>query len=118
MVNPSKRKGTSWESEVVSFLQSHGWRYAERRALNGNLDRGDIAGVPGVVIEAKNCKTIALGPWLDEAHVEAENDHADLGVVWFKRRGKVSAGEGFVLLDGATFVALLMDAGYGGGNAA
>ena len=68
------------------------WPHAERRALNGNQDRGDIAGVPGCVIEAKNAKTINLAGWLDEANLERDNDRADLGVVWFKRRGKVSPG--------------------------
>jgi hypothetical protein len=104
--NPSGRKGTAWES---------GWPYVERRRLSGRYDRGDIAGIPGVVIEAKNAKTVALAAWLDEAIEECMNDKADLGVAWFKRRGKVSAGEGFVVMDGKTFTSLLTAAGYGGG---
>lgn len=114
MANPSKRRGTAWESEVVRFLQSRGWMYAERRALRGSLDRGDIAGVPGVVIEAKNCRTISIAQWVDEANTETLNDGANLGAVWWKRRGHASAGEGFVTMDGETFAALLTAAGYGG----
>ena len=113
MSNPSKAKGTAWESAIAAFLQGHGWPYVERRSLAGALDRGDIAGIPGVVIEAKSVKTVALGAFLDEANAEAVNDHADFGVAWIKRRGKVSPGQGYVVMDGSTFVGLLFEAGYG-----
>ena len=113
MSNPSKAKGTAWESAIVSFLREHGWPYVERRALAGGKDRGDIAGVVGVVIEAKNTKTLALGTFLDEANTEAANDGADFGVAWMKRRGKSWPGHGYVLMDGSTFVGLLVEAGYG-----
>ena len=114
MANPNGRKGTAWETQICDYLISRGWPHVERRRLNGRYDRGDIAGIPGVVIEAKNAKTIALAAWLDEAIEEAENDHADLGAAWFKRRGKASAGDGYVLMDGRTFAKLLTAAGYGG----
>ncbi len=112
-MNKSKARGTSWESAIVDFLRGRGFPHAERRALQGNLDRGDIAGAPGVVIEAKSCARLDLAGWLDEAEVERANDRADLGVVWFKRRGKTSAGKGYVLMDGDTFTWLLRSAGYG-----
>jgi hypothetical protein len=89
MSNPNKRKGTSWESSIVDTLRANGW--------------SDL-----------NARAIVLGAWLDEANVERDNDHADLGVVWFKRRGKVDAGAGYVLMDGRTFARLLTGAGYGG----
>jgi len=111
-VSRSRARGTAWEREVVEALRRHGFGRAERRALAGARDLGDVTGIPGVVIEAKNAKTIALAAWLDEANVERANDHADLGVVWFKRRGRVSAEEGFVTMDGATFMVLLAAAGY------
>lgn len=114
MTNAPKRKGTAWESEIVSFLQACGWPHVERRTLSGAKDRGDIAGIPGVVIEAKATKTVALGAYLDEATVEAVNDGADIGAVWLKRRGRSSAGDGYVVMDGLTFAALLTSAGYGG----
>lgn len=112
MVNRPKIRGTAWESQVVHALKRAGWFHAERRALHGNVDRGDVAGLPGVVIEAKDCKAITPGPWLNEAHSERDNDHADVGVVWFKRRGKTTAEDGFVLMDGDTFMRLLKAAGY------
>jgi hypothetical protein len=110
----SRARGTAWETAIVGYLQTRGWLYAERRALRGAHDRGDIAGIVGVCIEAKNAKQINLAAWLDEATREASNDHANLGVAWFKRRGRLSPADGYVLMDGATFTRLLTDAGYGG----
>lgn len=108
----SRAKGTAWESCVVDFLQRSGATHAERRALNGAKDRGDIAGVQGVVIEAKSCARIELGEWLKEANTEALNDGADLDVVWIKRRGKATADHGYVVMDGASFALLLRSGGY------
>ena len=113
MSNRSKSKGTAWESAVVAFLRASGFPHAERRALSGSNDCGDVTGIPGVVIEAKSAAKVELAAWADEANVEAANARADLGVVWFHRRGRASAGDGFVLLDGATLVRLLTAAGYG-----
>lgn len=111
-MSASRAKGTRWESAIVTFLQSCGWPHVERRALNGAKDRGDIAGIPGVVIEAKSAARVELAAWLDEANAEALNDRAAYGVVWFKRRGRPDPGDGFVLMDGGSFIALLVEAGY------
>lgn len=109
----NRAKGTSWESAVVTYLRGRGWPHAERRALSGANDRGDVAGVIGVVIECKNAAKVELAAWLDEASAERDNDRADLGVAWFKRRGKTNPGKGFVVMDGDTFTWLLRSAGYG-----
>ena len=111
-MNRSKTKGTLWESAIIEYLKSRGVRYAERRALSGNLDRGDIAGIPGVVIEAKNARAFDLAGWLAEAETERLNDRATVGVVWAKKRGKTSAAHGYVIMDGETLVDLLIEAGY------
>lgn len=108
----NRATGTRWESTIVDYLRANGAPHAERRALNGAKDRGDVAGLPGVVIEAKSAARVELAAWLDEANTERGNDHAEIGVVWFKRRGKASAAAGFVLMDGETLVALLQGAGY------
>ncbi len=106
----SKQLGTSWETAVVTFLREHGWPHVERRALGGANDKGDIAGIVGLVVECKNAAHFALSLWLKEAHIERDNDGADLGVVWAKRRGKASAGDGYVVMDGHTFARLLRQA--------
>jgi hypothetical protein len=111
-MSASKRKGTGWESAVVQYLKDNGVQYAERRTLNGAKDRGDIAGIPGVVIECKNEKSISLAGYANETEQERDNDGARIGVAWIKRRGKASPGAGYVLLDGDTLIRLLSDAGY------
>ena len=112
MVNKPKIRGTAWETAVVNCLKRAGWDHAERRALHGNLDKGDLAGIPGLVVEMKDCRSITPGPWLNEAHVERDNAKAEVGVVWFKRRGKIDPKDAFVLMDGDTFMRLLRGAGY------
>ena len=111
-MNAPKAKGTRWETAVVEYLRMAGVPHAERRALNGAGDQGDIAGLPGIVIEAKNCRTVDLAGWLDEAETERANARADVGVAWHHRRGKSSPGQGYVTMTGETFVALLRAAGY------
>ena len=112
-MSANKQRGTRWESAVVTFLRERGFRYAERRALAGARDLGDITGLPGVVIECKSQNRQSLAEWLDEAEQEKANAGADHAVVWFKRRGHTSAGKGYVLMSGDDYVWLLRSAGYG-----
>lgn len=111
-MSAAKGKGTAWETAIVRYLNESGFPNAERRALAGTADKGDIANVP-VVIEAKNCRRDELGGWVDEATSEAVNAGVDVGVVWHHRRGKASPGEGFVTMSGAAFVRLLRGVGHG-----
>lgn len=113
-MSAARRKGTAWESMVVEHLRANGAPHAERRALAGAKDRGDVAGIPGVVIECKSAARVELAAWLDEAETERANDRADVGVVWIKRRGRTSPGAGFVVMSGDQFLNLLAAAGYGG----
>ncbi|MFF2651492.1 hypothetical protein [Streptomyces sp. NPDC058045] len=105
----SKAKGTAAETAVVRYLRDAGFAQAERRTLNGTHDRGDIAGIPGVVIEVKNCARQELPAWVAEAELERDNDHASLGVVWHKRRGTTDPGRWFVTMSGQQFAALLRE---------
>lgn len=107
MTSRSKAKGSAWERAIVDYLRTVGWPFAERRLAGNVKDRGDIAGVVGVVIEAKNAARIDLAGWIDEADLERANDNAWLGVVWHKRRGKASAADGYVTMTGAQFTELL-----------
>jgi len=66
----SKRKGTRFETRVVQYL-SQWFPDTERRALAGAEDRGDIRGVPGWAIEAKDRRDLQLSRWCTEAAREA-----------------------------------------------
>lgn len=107
-MNRSKQKGTAGETAVVDYLRQHPrFAHVERRTLSGVNDRGDIAGIPGVVIEVKNCAEMKLAEWIDEELREASNDGDSLGVVWHKRRMKSSPGDWYVTMTGRQFVDLL-----------
>lgn len=107
----AKKAGTSWETAIVDALKLAGWDAVERRRLNGAGDRGDIAGIPGVVIEAKNTSRLDLAGAVDEANIERENAGAEHGVAWIKRRGRSHPAHGYVAMDGYTFMNLLREAG-------
>ena len=108
----SRAKGTSWESKIVEFLQASGWPHAERRALQGAKDKGDISGLPGVCIEAKNEKAITLATYIKEVEEEKINSGATVAFAWIKRRGKASAADGYVVMTGQQAVELLKAAGW------
>jgi hypothetical protein len=111
-VNKSRAKGTAWAAAIVKYLIDQGWPHAETRDLHGNKDRGDIAGLIGVMIEAKNEKTITLAQYANEVETQTANDNASIGAAWIKRPRHTDPGKGYVLIDGATFTQLLKDAGY------
>lgn len=113
MTSRSKAKGSGAERAVVDHLRANGFPHAERRLAGSTKDRGDIAGVPAVVIEVKNCERTTLGAWVDEALLEQANDGADFGIVWHKRRGRAEAGQWYATLNAAQLVRLLRQAGYG-----
>lgn len=112
MTNRSKAKGTAAETAIVATLIEQGWPHAERRALNGNTDKGDVSGVIGVCIEAKAEKGYDISGWLKEVAVEKANAHADVGACWFKLRGKTNPMDWAVVMTGAQFLDLLKEAGY------
>lgn len=114
-MSASKRKGTAAETAVVNYLQSWGYNQCERRALQGTLDRGDIAGIPGLVIEVKDHARMDLAAWVDEAEVEKRNDGGSAGVVWHKRRGRGDVGDWYVTMTGRQFIDFLARL-YGGGR--
>ncbi len=112
-MNKPKIKGTRAESAVVAYLQENGFPHAERRALSGTQDRGDVAGVAENVIEVKDVARDGLPGWIDETQVEKTNAKAKYAVCWHKRRGKGSPKDWFVTMTGEQYVAILHALGYG-----
>ncbi len=112
VMSKAKQKGTSAETAVVNWLKTEGWLYAERRALQGNLDKGDINMGAPVVIEVKNCKTITLSEWLKELKVEMDNAGVSVGSVIAKKRGTTNVGEWYAVMPASVLAVLLKEAGY------
>src|SRR5690242_18512035 len=101
----AKSAGTAMETLVARYLTAAlGDDRIERRRLSGAYDRGDIAGIrtllgERVVVEVKDYGgRIMPGPWIEEAHTEAGNDDAAVGVVVAKRRGTTNPADQFVLM--------------------
>lgn len=116
-LSTAKAKGRAWETACVLFAKEHGFPLAERRRLSGTEDRGDVAGIPAVVVECKAERTYQPLQWRREADVEADNDHALLGVVWFKKNGMTGAENGEIMMRPDQFFWLLRKAGFVGAQA-
>lgn len=85
--------GTFAETAVVKAIRPRGFPHAERRALAGTHDLGDIVGTPGIVWEvkggeaAKSASDGQIDKWLAETERERLNAEADMGVLVVQRRG-------------------------------
>ena len=113
-MNKPKQIGTQAESAVVKYAQTHGFPGAERLALKGNLDEGDLTFCPGVGGEVKaghaaeQASDAQIEKWLIEAETERLNRRADIMALVLKRKGKgaANAGQWWVILPGVQFVQL------------
>lgn len=88
MANPSKQKGTKWESELLLRLRRI-WPQAERSSLAGINDYGDYINVP-YLIEAKSTQRPMFQQWARKAEKKAGKAWA---IVWHgDRRAKTGNG--------------------------
>jgi len=110
VTNAPRKKGTAWETAIVSYLATRGLR-ARRKPLAGNQDKADIdlTDLPDIVIEAKNTQRVTLAEFLDQAVKEAMHAGARVCAVWQHRRRAGSPGQGYVLLSGDHFVNMLLE---------
>lgn len=93
-MSKNKAKGTSAETAVVNYLIANGYVHAERRALAGVNDKGDVAGLPGVCIEVKAHKSYSIPAWLKELATEKVNAKAEVGILVVKPVGVGSTNTG------------------------
>ena len=115
----AKAAGTKFEQDVATYLRLalHDERI-ERRARNGNKDRGDISGLVHmggrIVVECKDYGgQIKAAEWTREAEIERGNDDAVAGIVVAKRRGTTAPGEQWVVMTLADLVSILTGAREG-----
>lgn len=104
MANRSKQKGTSWETAVAEYLSSKGFS-CERRALSGNMDKGDILiySNPRFVVECKAEKSFDLSSYCSELAVEVENAGGNVGIVVVKAPRK-NVSKSYVVMPLEMFV--------------
>ena len=98
MVNKPKNIGTAAESAVVKYAKTRGFPAAERLALHGGKDIGDVRLRPGFHLEVKagaqaqNPSPRQVGEWMEEAAVEGANAGAACFLVT-RRKGYGSPGD-------------------------
>jgi len=106
--------GTAAETAVVRYLRDHGFPHAERRALRGAQDAGDITGTPGVCWSvkggqaAKDASDGLVEDWLSELLRQRSNAKASYGVLVLQRRGygPERAGRWWAIMRGWQYEAL------------
>jgi len=114
-MSKAKAKGTAAESAVVKYLSGQGFPGAERRALAGSSDLGDITGIPGLVMEVKNHRTYKFPAWVEETEVERVNASADYGILIVKPNGigTTRVGDWWAVMPLSEIIKLVREAGYG-----
>lgn len=116
MTNPQKRKGSSFERDIVGYFNDQGFT-VERTRAGWTDDRGDIHGLSHRVlgnftIECKNQKALDLAGWLKELERERAANGGGLGAVVHKKRGYSEGEEQYATLPLWMLVQLLKEAGY------
>lgn len=105
-MNRSKQIGTSAETAVVQYARLNGFGNAERRALHGTMDLGDVLMSPGFIVEVKGGQLaeqlhyVDMVRWVEELRTEQENSstvfgHPVAGMLVTKRRGYGANRAGF-----------------------
>lgn len=109
----AKKAGAQFEIQVSNYLAEQLDDRITRRTLTGAKDRGDIANVRDshnrrIVIETKDYGgRIHLAEWIKEAHTEAANDNAHVGIVIAKRRGTTDPAHQWVAMTVDDLIKLL-----------
>ena len=120
MSNPSKQKGTAFETLICAYLVERGFKAAHRTALSGGYDTGDINGIVNyhtdaeVAVQCKNQKKFDLSGWLEATITQAERLNNAVPVLVVKRPGKGanSRGENYAVMRLSDVVSLLKEANY------
>jgi len=93
-VNRPRAIGTYAETAVARAARARGFPAADRIALHGSLDIGDVRLTPDVVVEVKGgeaarwCSDLDVQNWLDQTARERDNAHAAVAFL-VVQRGRV-----------------------------
>jgi hypothetical protein len=115
----AKAAGRTFERQIADYLaRQFDDDRIDRRVKTGSKDRGDIGGLrvhgKRLVVECKNTTTgLKLPQWTNEAHLEAGNDDALVGVVIHKRSGTQDPGKQWVSMTVDDLLALMTGQRFG-----
>lgn len=112
MSSAARDKGLKFEREVRDYLRGHGFP-VERIPPGMRNDRGDLSGLPDLVVEIKNYKdtTRAIREGLADLEIEQANADTTFGTVIVKRRGVTDPGRQLAVLELWQLVGLLKRGG-------
>jgi hypothetical protein len=100
----AKQAGSRFERIIADCLA---WALKDdridRRVKTGAVDKGDIGNLRSrdgqrLVVECKDTSRFDLGHWVNEAAIEANNDHALAGIVIHKRKGRADPMDQYVTM--------------------
>jgi hypothetical protein len=111
VTHPNKVKGNRAELAVATYLRTVGFPYAERSRAGWQSDRGDIDGIPGVVIEVKDCRKHDLSGWMAETEAEVANAGAVTGLLVVKRRLHTDPADWYAITRLGDWAHMAKDAG-------
>lgn len=109
----AKQSGARFERLISDYLRDNLDDRIDRRVKTGAKDCGDIANVRDshnrrIVIETKDYGgKLNLPQWTKEAHTEADNDGAEVGIVIAKRRGTTNPADQWVAMTVNDLIQLL-----------
>lgn len=108
----AKDAGARFERQIADYLaDALGDDRVDRMVRRGADDRGDVTGVRAhglpIAIECKNVTRTNLPEWVSEAHREAGNADALVGVVVSKRHGVGDPASQWVHMELRDLVALI-----------
>ncbi|MGN9802044.1 hypothetical protein [Micromonospora sp. L32] len=113
-MNKPRQIGTKAESAVVKVLIPNGFPHAERRALRGEHDAGDLTGTPGICWSvkggdmARTASDLDIQRWLGELATQIGHAKADVGVLVVQRKavGEANAHRWWAIMPALQFTAL------------
>lgn len=109
----AKAAGARFERIISDYLRDNLDDRIDRKVRTGAKDCGDVANVRDshnrrIVIETKDYGgRLQPAQWLREAHQEAENDNAHVGLVIAKRRGTTNPADQWVVMTVNDLIQLL-----------
>lgn len=106
MANPNKARGTRWEVKVCDYLREQGFTETFRLAPGGELDPGDVGGIPDWALECRDHAKHDLSKNVRDANQRAINKGSKFGAAVMKKR-QHPVEDAYVVLDLQTFARVL-----------
>jgi len=106
MSSANKQKGTRWEVKVCDYLRQQGFTETFRLAPGGELDPGDVGGLPDWAIEVRDRAKHDLSRNVRDANQRAINKGSRWGCSIMKKR-QHPVEDAYVVLDLRTFAEVL-----------